>query len=118
MSDPSALTPVPTDRRRWVRHPPPPAALARLQTAAGAAFEPAAVRDLSAGGVGLVVAAPINPGRGVSVELFNAATQFRSLVVADVVYVAALVDSAGWILGCTFDRELSTGELKGLLQGG
>src|SRR5690242_3805741 len=93
------------ERRVWVRYP------ADLETTVQAAGSPdavrlsARVRNVSLGGVSLAVDRPFEPGDLLSVELPGATEQTRCNVLACVVHVGEMPEG-GWVLGCTFSREL------------
>ncbi len=98
------------DRRVWVRFP------SGLETTLQAARGPdgprlgAQVRDVSRGGIHLVVDRPFEPGELLSVELPAAEGQVPSTVLACVVRVAEADDGA-WSVGCTFAAELAEDDL-------
>ncbi len=99
------------ERRVWVRYP------ADLETTVQAAGSPdavrlsARVRNVSLGGVSLAVDRPFEPGDLLSVELPGATEQTRCNVLACVVHVGETPEG-GWVLGCTFSRELSEDDLE------
>src|SRR5262249_55609707 len=96
------------DRRVWVRFP---ADLETTYQPAGNAVRLAArVRDVSIGGLSLEVDRCFDPGDLLSVELPGATEQSRTTVLACVVHVTPRADS-GWVLGCTFARELNAEDL-------
>jgi hypothetical protein len=98
------------DRRVWVRFP------ANLETTyrpadgeAGSRFS-AVIRDISRGGLSLIVDHTLEPGDLLNVELPGQAELATCCVLACVVHVSPL-DTGGWLLGCTFARELSDDDL-------
>jgi hypothetical protein len=99
-----------TDRRVWVRFP------ADLETTLRpAGTEPpvrvaAVVRDISGGGLSLLVDRAFAPGDLLSVELPGPAAAATSSVLACVVHVTPQ-EEGRWLVGCTFARELSNADL-------
>ena len=72
------------------------------------------VRDLSAGGAGLVVNLGFAPGTVLDLQLSRPERGLQTLLPVKVVY--AIEYPAGqFILGCSFGRELTDDELRGLL---
>jgi hypothetical protein len=72
---------------------------------------PARVRDISRGGIQLVVKFQCETGALVSIELPGAAPERSYTVLACVVRVSALPNNE-WALGCTFPTELSDRDLE------
>jgi hypothetical protein len=103
--------------RVWERHP------CDLQTscqpiaarADGDYLWPATVRDISAGGVGLVVARRFEPGAGLVIEIPATDTTPADSLLARVMHATALPHGL-WLLGCSFPSQLSDDELRGLLR--
>jgi hypothetical protein len=99
------------DRRVWVRFP------SGLETALHQARLPdgprlaARVRDVSRGGIHLVLDRPFEAGELLSVELPAAEGQPPSTVLACVVR-AAEADGGAWSVGCTFAAELAEADLE------
>ncbi len=95
------------DRRLWVRYP---ADLhTNVQLAGGAVLEnriSAEVRDISLGGVNLVVGQSFNTGQLLSVELPHIGDADRHTVLACVVRVV-LEGPGAAVPGCVFSRELT-----------
>jgi hypothetical protein len=74
----------------------------------------AAVRDLSTGGVGIVVNRRFEPGTLLSVELQDAEkTSARTLLVR--VVRLTQEDKDHWLLGCAFTTKLSEADLLTLM---
>jgi hypothetical protein len=71
---------------------------------------PARVRNVSRGGINLVLDRPFEPGSIVSIELPGQEGQTASTVLACVVHATPAGDG-GWSVGCTFSRELSDADL-------
>jgi hypothetical protein len=76
---------------------------------------PGKVRDVSAGGIGLVLSRRFEPGAGLVVELPNIPGQPSETLLARVVH-ATPVANGYWALGCAFVRELTEHELQSLLR--
>jgi hypothetical protein len=99
------------DLRAYVRFP------CELEMACEAvpAAEPVPVRvlNLSANGIGLVAAQPLEAGTLLSVELSAAGDRPPLTVLACVVYVSLRGDGQ-WLLGCNFASELSEESLEAL----
>ncbi len=102
------------ERRARVRHP------FRQQTCCYRAsprrkgIRWAAVRELSAGGVGLVLGRPFEPGERCTVELHDRRRGATRLLAAEVVHVQDLGDGS-FLMGCRFLTPLADGELRTLL---
>jgi hypothetical protein len=102
---------VDEDRRVWVRHS------ADLETTCQPAASPdskpfsARVRNISCRGISLLVDRSFEPGELLSVELPGLAEGSTYTVLACVVHARAEGDD-GWVLGCSFARELSNEDLE------
>jgi hypothetical protein len=74
------------------------------------------VRDLSRGGVGLVLRHCFKPGTDLTVELRDAAGALLRTVPVRVVHATAVYveGSPRWLLGCAFDQPLSEEEWRAL----
>jgi hypothetical protein len=103
----------PSDQRQWKRFPGAVTAKCQLVTGDASAQWAANVLDISATGVGLQVDRNIDNGTLLSVELHNAAGTAEHTMLACVVHVTGLSDSA-WALGCNFIRSLSDEDLRAL----
>src|SRR5438105_10792782 len=77
---------------------------------------PARVRDISSGGVGLVVSRRFEPGAGLAIEVPGTASSPSLTLLARVVRATA-VSGDQWVLGCSFPSPLSDEELEGMLTG-
>jgi hypothetical protein len=75
----------------------------------------ATLRDISAGGVGLILPRRFEPGMGLQVELGGAGPGTGKTLLARVVYVRHLPEG-NWLLGCAFISPLSEHELDELLR--
>jgi hypothetical protein len=98
------------DRRVWVRYPADLETTLRPEGSPEAGPLAARVRNISRGGINLVVRRPFETGDLVTVELPSTEADTRYTVLACVVHVRALADGA-WALGCTFSGELSADDL-------
>jgi hypothetical protein len=75
---------------------------------------PAVGRDLSATGIGLLTKAPIRPGTCLRLYL-NATARDAGVSRAVIVRHFTREASDRWVIGCSFSRELSAGELAALV---
>jgi hypothetical protein len=75
---------------------------------------PATIRDVSVGGVRLLLRRRFEPGAGLAIELPGADEASPSTVLARVVHVHGQEDG-GWVLGCAFVSRLGDEELNALL---
>jgi PilZ domain len=75
---------------------------------------PARIRDVSAGGIGLILQRRFERGAGLAIELPDRATGGTYSVFAKVVHVASVPDGS-WRLGCLFVNELDDEALQALL---
>jgi hypothetical protein len=102
--------------RAWERHP------CDLRTscqpiAASRGHElswPATIRDLSAGGVGLVVERRFEPGVILFLELTSTTSGSPETLMARVIHTTPLAHHQ-WLLGCAFCSRLSPGKIQSLL---
>src|SRR5262249_25900832 len=108
---PPAVPPPGVCCRAWVRCTPRQKSPCYLSALHDQETWTATVRNLCAGGVGLVLERPIDPGRFVFVELENASAPFSRLVLARVAHCSAPNDS-GHLLGIEFVEALGAAELR------
>jgi hypothetical protein len=110
-SDASEVEAGQDDRRVWVRFPS--SVQTTLQPAHGGDAErlSARVRDISRGGIRLLVETAFEPGALISVELPDPSGESSYIVLAYVIHASA-ADDGTWALGCTFARELSDEDLE------
>jgi PilZ domain len=73
------------------------------------------LRDISVGGVGVVLQRRFEPGMGLAIELPGQDPNQAETLLARVVYVRRLPEG-GWLLGCSFISQLSDSELDALLR--
>jgi serine/threonine protein kinase len=116
------LPPTPgLERRAWVRHDLDVGSCGVIDTAVCSGgpeseeFWPLVVRDLSNGGVGVLLARRFEPGTELSIELSTGpATPPRRLSAR---IVRVVPENAGhWVHGCSFPENLSNDELDALLK--
>lgn len=74
----------------------------------------ARLRDLSAGGIGLILERRFEPGMVLAAELTNAAKSFSRQAQLRVVHATAQADGS-YVVGCAFGRLLTDQELQALL---
>jgi hypothetical protein len=79
---------------------------------------PGVVRDISRGGIGLLLTHRFQPGTELAVELRDEKGELRRVLRARVVHATATSSGGNpaWLLGCAFDAPLSEEEFKGLHQ--
>jgi hypothetical protein len=75
------------------------------------------VRDISCGGVGLILRHRFRPGTFLAVELRTANGKLLRSLLARVVHVTPVLveGNPSWLLGCAFDQPLSDDEFQTLL---
>lgn len=79
---------------------------------------PGVVRDISRGGIGLLLTHRFQPGTELAVELRDEKGELRRILCARVVHATAINSDGNpaWVLGCAFDAPLSEEEFEGLPQ--
>ena len=97
------------DRRAYVRLA---SDLSATCSAGGRAGEPgwaARVRDISRGGVGLILEHRFRPGTRLTLQLRARSGELLYTVNGRVAHAMAILESGNpcWLLGCAFDRPLS-----------
>jgi hypothetical protein len=75
---------------------------------------PGAIRDISTGGVGLVLGRRFEPGAGLAIELPASSDRPEETLLARVRHATRQPDGR-WLHGCTFISELSEDEVERLL---
>lgn len=109
--DPLPTTEPEAERRVWLRHAcDREAACQRIQDPDGFLIS-AKVRDISRGGINLLVSEAIDPGSLLTIELPGTNNQPGPAVLAYVIRVNSR-GSGEWTLGCTFALELSDVDLE------
>lgn len=105
MSEPNQK-PQGSDRRAWVRFPSTPETpFFTLAEAEEIIFRKAKVRDISKGGVGLILNQEFPVGTMIDLVLPDPETEQSYTLQAQVIRADAQA-GGGWFLGCTFHREL------------
>src|SRR5436190_6506298 len=122
MTIPTVSVPVnlhhhrPLDRRANQRSPCNLETSCRLLASVDDDFWTTRVRNISPGGISLIVHRPIDAGKILAVELLDRTTQrFSATLQVRVVY-AIEHPSGDWIIGGSFTSRLSDDELKTLLK--
>jgi hypothetical protein len=118
MSSPSPQTPPGAERRGSIRYPCDPESFGpdnscRPITALKDDAWGATLRDVSTGGVGLVVKRRFEPGTLLSLDLQDAEQTASRTVLVRVVRLTREGDD--WVLGCAFIHKLTEAELLALL---
>jgi hypothetical protein len=72
------------------------------------------VRNISLGGVGLVVTSHVDPGTSLVVEVARTASGKAATMTVRVVHVRAM-PIRGWFLGCVFPQPLAEADVKALV---
>jgi hypothetical protein len=115
VADDAHQTTSPADRRAWIRFGSDLAAVCHTPATRREVGWTARVKDISRGGVGLMLRHRFRRGTRLLVELRDHAGMTRVLA-ARVVRACAVVESAdhGWLMGCTFETQLTEEELRDL----
>jgi hypothetical protein len=108
------LRATPPDQRAWVRFPCAVRASFRVLLDEVPRHRPAEVVDISTRGIGLRVGEPLAVGTVLRLEVEGIEEPARLALLACVVRATAQPDG-GWVLGCTFQRELGDAEIQCLL---
>jgi|SRR5208283_2052634 len=109
-SQPSSFAAPESERRTQARHPFPREAPFRLGNDIGTAT----VRDLSPGGIGLLIPCSVAPGETIAVELPEQSEDTWLLKRVQVVH-ATLKGPGHWLVGGVFVNRLNSKELRVLL---
>ncbi len=102
------------ERRRNVRYPSGRGAASCLVTDEHGDLWPAEVRNVSAGGLSIVLFRPVQQGAILHVELANKVLRFCRRIQMRVLHSHNHPDG-GYILGGSFNRKLSASELQALV---
>jgi hypothetical protein len=106
---------APADERRAAPRFPSGRTIIAFPTVSGLEHKRwAIVRDVSASGVALLLAAPTEPGTHLGVELGEGVDGCRRQAMARVVRITDCGDG-NWLVGCTFDSRLPDEDLATLL---
>src|SRR5437773_7238549 len=78
---------------------------------------PGRVRDISQGGVGLLLRHRFQPGTTLTVEMHGSGGPLLRAVTIRVIHATAVVDGATscWLHGCAFDEPLDPAEVEALV---
>jgi hypothetical protein len=110
-TEPTKLLEEHSERRIWVRYPCDVEATCQPADHLDGMRLSARVRNVSRGGINLVVDAPVQAGSLLSVELPGATPACSSVVLGYVVRVTQGSDG-DWSVGCTFATELHDEDLE------
>ncbi len=102
------------ERRAKVRYPAGLETCCHTTDALSGEFWAAAVQDISATGIRLLMKRRFKPGTRLVVELMNGAGKMTHTLPVEVVRNLSRPDES-WMVGCTFERELSEDEFRALL---
>jgi hypothetical protein len=105
------------ERRAWVRYGTDLTATCRGPGPAKSVGWPARVKDVSAGGIGLLLRHRFRPGTVLAVEVHAPSGGCVSVLTVRVVHATPrTVDSEScWLMGCLLAEPLSVDQLKALL---
>jgi c-di-GMP-binding flagellar brake protein YcgR len=102
---------VADDRRVWVRHAADLETMVQTDSGTDGEQLSARVRNISLGGISLLVDRPFETGELLTIELPGVEENHSHTVLACVVHAMSHSDQE-WALGCTFARELSDDDLQ------
>ena len=102
------------DRRRNVRYPSGRGAASCLVTDEHGDLWPAEIRNVSAGGLSILLFRPVRQGAVLNVELANKVLRFCRRIQMRVLHSHSH-PGGGYILGGSFNRKLSASELQALV---
>jgi hypothetical protein len=105
----------PVERRAWIRYPTDRDAFCQPETGRKDhdLWWQAQIRDISTGGIGLVLNRGFKPGTLLSVELPSTNQSLLILRLARVVHATAQADGS-WVIGCEFATHLRDDDLQAL----
>jgi hypothetical protein len=105
------------ERRAWVRYGTDQAALCRTVSTAKDVGWPGRVRDISAGGIGLLLRHRFRVGTPLLIELHTGKEGPPRLVAVRVVHTTPVPGEGGpcWLIGCAFRTLLDRNDLDGFL---
>ncbi len=112
--DAALRNPSGQERRVAVRHSCGPETYCQMIDPADAGVWPAWIRDLSATGIGLLIARRCEPGSVVAIELENSVQGVSPRLVARIIH-ALEYPNGHWLHGCAFTRPLTDEELQALV---
>lgn len=102
------------ERRVWVRSLSDVETNCKIAEAPATGRMSARIRNISRGGVNLLVPQPLEPGALLSIELPGSSPGDEYFVLACVIH-SVVQPSGDWGLGCTFARELTEEEVHSLV---
>lgn len=109
-----APKPAGAEQRKWERYLCPPETYCSVAPVAGGEPSKARVKNLSAGGISVVVEQKFALGSTVTIHLGNAARTYACTLQMGVSYTIE-DPSGGFVIGGPFARELTNDELQKLL---
>jgi hypothetical protein len=112
-----SLASTAADRRGWERALCLKEISFQLLGADRPTWSPALVLDVSAGGIALHVNEIVDLQAMLRLELRGGDWQSATVLLASVVRITELTDG-GWLLGCSFARELQEDEVQAILEDG
>jgi PilZ domain len=115
-TDPESSQATYLERRTYVRLASDLEATARSTGGIREVGWPGSVRDISQGGIGLLLSHCFQAGTELAVELREHSGVIRRVIRARVVHVHAFSSGGNpaWLLGCAFDSPLSDEEFESL----
>ena len=110
---------LPSDRRAWVRYGTDLQATCRSPDSRKEVGWPGQVRDISAGGIGLLLRHRFRPGTPLLIEVHGTAGAGPRLLAVRVVHATPVNPGMAscWLVGCMFLEPLSDDQLHTLLEG-
>jgi PilZ domain len=106
--------PTARERRAWVRYPSAQDGACYTPASEWGHFWKASIRDISRGGIGLVLDEPFSVDTVVAVELKSECGEAVRVLTARVRHITAAEDGR-WMVGCEFLRPLDDDNLASLL---
>jgi hypothetical protein len=105
------------ERRAYVRLASDLAATCRLIDRSREVGWPGTVRDISQGGVGLLVRHRFRPGTFLTLDLRDSTSKLLRTVQVRVIHATSMLVEGNhcWLLGCEFDQPLSEEEFQALV---
>jgi hypothetical protein len=105
---------IKTERRQWIRYSSGVEVTCRLLGTGEDHSWSGEIQDVSAMGAGLVCSCAFERGAMLEVQPLYRVWNFGGALRMRVKH-SIVLPSGSWLLGCTFERELSEEELRGLL---
>jgi hypothetical protein len=103
------------DRRASERFPCHPETTCEVTEPETGQVRPAAVWNVSAGGISLLLSPRFEPGRVLTAELRNAARAFSCRTTLEVRYSGICFPNGAWLHGCAFGCPLGEEDLQALI---